>query len=197
MLRPGSYPAVVIPVSTEHGEVACQFGKSKNKGTPQVVVAFEILRGPDAGQTISWFGYFSDNVTATDRTFAALRACGFTGDDLERFPDQRPTNEVEIVVGHEEYEGKMQAKVQWVNAPGRGVKLADPMRGQDLRMFAGRFKSKLKNIPEIKTVEAKREPPSAAPPPEDAWSGNDSLPPPSDDEFRSSSQSKHDDDIPF
>lgn len=198
MLRPGTYPAVVVPVSTDFGELACQFGKSKTKGTPQVVVAFEILRGPDAGKTVSWFGYFTDNAEATERTFKALRACGFSGDDLDKFADQRPNNEVEIVVTNEEFEGKVRSKVQWVNAPNRGVRLADPMRDNDLRMFSARFKSKLKSLPDMKTVEAKREPPSAAPS-GDEWSGNDSPdPPPTDPGFGGrATPPGSDDDIPF
>src|SRR4051812_34947432 len=98
MLPSGTYPAVVVPVQTQHGLLACQFGKSKGKGTPQVVVAFEILRGPHAGQVISWFGYFTDNETATNRTLESLRICGFTGDDLDQFHAQKPENEVAIVV---------------------------------------------------------------------------------------------------
>lgn len=195
MLRPGSYPAVVLPVNTDFGELACQFGKSKTKGTPQVVVTFEILRGPDAGQTISWFGYFTDNVEATERTLKALRACGFTGDDMDKFWEQRPNNEVEIVVIHEDYEGKTRAKVAWVNARGGGVKLADPMRDADLRKFSAQFKSKLKSIPAVKAIEAKREPPSAAP--SDEWNGNDAPDPPSQSSDFGRSTPASDDDIPF
>lgn len=163
MLRPGAYAAVVVPVMTDYGELTAQFGKSKTKQTPQVAVTFEVLRGPDAGQRISWMGYFTDNTT--DRTLDALRICGFTGEDLDKFCDQRPTNEVQIVVENEEFEGKVRAKVAWVNDPnrGNGIKLADPLRDGDLRKFGAQFKSKLKAMPPVKTVEAKREPPSSAP----------------------------------
>jgi hypothetical protein len=161
MLRAGAYAAVVTPLQTDFGELACQFGKSNKKQTPLVTVAFEILRGPDAGQRISWIGYFTEKTEK--RTLEALRICGFTGDDIDKFADQRPTNEVEIIVEQETGEdGKVRPKVAWVNDPRRsgGLRLEAPLRDGDLRKFGAQFKSKLKAIPAVKTVEAKREPPS-------------------------------------
>jgi hypothetical protein len=182
-------------MATDHGELACQFGHSKEKGTPQVAVVFEILRGPDAGQKVTWMGYFTDK--STERTLKALRICGFTGDDLDTFADQRPTNEVQLILENETYDGKTRVKVAWVNDPTfGGMRMENALSGSELRKFGAKFKSSLKAIPPVKTVEAKREPPSAAPEGE-GWSGNDTLPPPSDDEFHRQNQSKHDDDIPF
>jgi hypothetical protein len=196
MIAKGNQPAVVVPVTTEHGEWACQFGHSKKKQTPQVCVTFEILRGPYAGQRISWFGYFTDK--SEKRTLEALRICGFEGDDLDKFADQRPTNEVQLVIEHEaDEEGKVRAKVAWVNDPtfGGGMKMENALSGGDLRKFGAKFKAALKAIPAMKTVEAKREAPSAA-------SEDD---PPADDFARSRREnfdqspkgSQVDDDIPF
>lgn len=164
MIAKGNHPAVVVPVTTDFGELACQFGHSKEKKTPQVSVTLEILRGPYAGQRISWMGFFTDSTE--ERTLKALRVCGFEGDDLDKFADQRPTNEVQIVVDHEEFKGVTRAKVQWINDPsfGGGMKMADALEGSSLRKFSAQFKSKLKAIPAIKTVEAKREAPSASAP---------------------------------
>jgi hypothetical protein len=198
MLSKGTYAAVVVPVSTEFGELACQFGHSKEKGTPQVSVTLEVLRGPHAGQRISWMGFFTDSTE--ERTLKALRVCGFDGDDLDKFADQRPSNEVQIVVEHEEYKGVVRAKVAWINDPsfGGGMKMANALSGSELRKFGAQFKSKLKSLPAVKTVEAKREPPSAAPP-GDEWSGNDSPdPPPTDPGFGGrATPPGSDDDIPF
>ncbi len=162
MLRPDTYAAVVVPMNTEHGELACQFGHSKEKGTPQVAVVFEILRGPFAGQRITWMGYFTEK--SQERTLKALRICGFEGDDLDKFTDQRPTNEAAIVVEVETYEGKPRAKVAWVNDPtfGGGMKMENALTGGELRKFGAKFKAALKAIPAMKTVEAKREAPSGA-----------------------------------
>lgn len=180
MLPKGVYPAAVSLMQTDFGELACQFGKAKT-GTQQVLVTFEILRGAQAGQKIGWFGYFTD--ATTERTLQALRICGFAGDDLDKFADQRPDNEVEIVVDHEIYEGKPKAKVQWVNAPGGVLRMADPLSAADMRKFSAQFKSKLKSMPAVTTKKAVREEPSAAAAPGDEpWSGNDQPDPPKENE---------------
>ena len=190
MLRAGPQPAVVVPVTTDHGELACQFGHSKEKQTPQVCVTFEILRGPDAGQRISWMGYFTDK--STKRTLEALRICGFEGDDLDKFADQHPTNEVQIVIEHETYDGKARAKVAWVNDPtfGGGMKMENALTGGELRKFGVKFKNALKAIPAMKTIEAKRESPSGAPP-------EDAEPTGRADDFDQSRPDPDDPGIPF
>lgn len=161
MIPAGTYPAVVVPQSLEGGAAsAARFGESKDKGTPFVLVAFEILSGPQAGQRISWFGYFTDKTV--DRTVESLRACGFHGDDLAAFSDQNPDIEVQIVVGHEEYEGKMRAKVQWVNSLSRGINIEKPMDKKSLGLFAARFKSKLKATAVVEGKKAERQAPTAA-----------------------------------
>src|SRR6185295_5235482 len=101
MLPADTYSAVVVPVQSDSGPLVAQFGFSKEKKTPQVVVTFEVLSGPYAGDRIAWFGYFTDNTEK--RTMESLRICGFVGDDLDKFNDQNPQNEVQIVVKHEEY----------------------------------------------------------------------------------------------
>jgi len=193
MIPAGTYPAVVVPVQLENGtEVAIQFGKSKN-GTQQAYVAFEILRGPQAGQKIGWLGFFSD--LAVERTLKSLRYCGFSGDDLHVFPSQRPDNEVDIVIEHEKYNDKVSAKVQWVNAPGGGsFKMANAFGDKELRSFGAMLKGKLKAVAPVKGKKAEREAPSAAPA-EDSdngggWSGNDDPDPPKDNPNTN-------DDIPF
>jgi len=189
MLRAGTHAAVVVPMHTDFGELACQFGKA-GTGTQQVLVMFEILRGPCAGDKISWFGYFTDGTI--QRTLESLRICGFTGEDLDKFCDQRPTNEVALVVGEEEYQGKARLKVMWINDPNRaGIKMADPLRDGDLRKFSAQFKSKLKAMPAVKTTEAKREPPSAAGEQDDRGDV-----PPDDSDF-GRSRPVDDSDIPF
>jgi hypothetical protein len=189
MIAPGTYSAVVVPQTDGGVELAARFGESNKKGTPFVLVAFEILSGPFAGQRISWFGYFTD--ATIDRTIESLRACGFTGDDLAAMGAQRPDIEVQIVVEHEEYEGKKRAKVQWVNAASRGINIEKPMDAKALGLFSARFKSKLKTIPVVEGKKAERQAPTAPPAGEDL--GDD----PMTDMRGSGPPVGGDDDIPF
>ena len=196
MLNKGMYAAVVVPVQTEFGELACQFGHSSKKATPQVVVCFEVLRGPHAGKRMSWIGYLTEK--AEERTLKTLRLCGFAGDDIDKFADQRPTNEVQLDVQDEiDDKGQTRTRIAWVNDPtfGGGMKMENALGGADLRKFGAQFKSKLKAMPAMKTVDAKRE---AAPSGEgEPWNGNDSPdPPPSDPDF-GKGDPLGDDGIPF
>lgn len=191
MIGKGNWPAAVFPIQTDDGEVACQFGHSKQKGTPQVAVCLEILRGPYAGQKITWMGFFTD--ATEERTLKSLRLLGFEGDDLGAFVTQHPTNEVVAVVEHETYDGKTRAKVAWINDPtGGGMRMANALSGADLRKFGAKFKSALKAIPATKTVEARREAPSELP--ADGGEFDQSRP---DPDPGNGSGHDGDDDIPF
>lgn len=101
------------------GAVLSESSKSK---TPQVVVTFEITTAEYAGTTIDWFGFLTDKTT--ERTIESLRYAGWKGSDLADLSDLGKTDTpvVEIVIEHEEYEGKSRPKVQWVNRVGRGGK---------------------------------------------------------------------------
>jgi len=95
------------------------FDKSANKGTLGGTVKFEFTDGPNKGQAAYWTGWMSDGALAN--TVKAWRAIGFVGDDIDAFNDQDPLTlrEVELTVENEEYKGKPQSKVQWVNKPRR------------------------------------------------------------------------------
>lgn len=147
MIAPGFYNAVAVPLEIEGSRVWAQFGESK-EGTKQVVVAFEILDGPEAGRRISWFGYFGPK--SMDRTIESLRLVGFTGDDLATLPTQQINQKVSITVEHSEWDGKVRAKVAWVNRPGGGgVKLEKPLAENDLRMFAASLRNRVKSKPAV------------------------------------------------
>lgn len=184
MINPGNHPAVVTVQSTEHGDLACQFGRSKTGNQNAfVIVKFTILRGPAARQSISWFGYFTEDTEAN--TLKSLRACGFSGDDIDKFCDQRPEQEVELVIqmkpGFQDKPAR--PEVRWVNAVNRGIKLEAPIAGADLRKFGATLKSKLKATPVVSGPKAAFDDSQAAPAGE-AWSGNDSPDPaPTDDDF--------------
>jgi hypothetical protein len=162
LIPAGAYAAVGIPVQTEQGAAWAQFGKSQNKGTLQVYVAFAVLDGPYAGRRLGWFGYFTDNTV--ERTIESLRLCGLKGDDLAAAVTGPLDQEVQLVVEHETYDGKTRAKVVWVNAPGGGAfRMANPMNTGDLRKFAASMKAKMRGKPEV--AGARREAPAVTAPP--------------------------------
>lgn len=159
MIEAGYYRAVAVPVSTPDGDTYAQFGEGKNH--PQVVVNFEILDGPEAGHRIAWFGHFSEKTI--HRTVESLRYCGFKGDDLAGAVTQKLDQEVQIVVAHDDYNGKTTAKVNWVNrAGGDGFRMDKPMAGTALSRFAAQMKNAVRQIPEANGKKAERGAPGTA-----------------------------------
>lgn len=137
MIAAGTYQAVAS---------GTQWGTAGEDNKKQIVVAFRLLDGPQVGQSISWFGYFTTKTW--ERTVEALRLCGWKGTDLENLGslDQK----VELVIEHEEYEGKTRARVQWVNKLGGGqVKLKNPMSPTEVRGFAAMMKDRCAQIKEV------------------------------------------------
>jgi len=127
-----------------------QFDRAGTDDKEQVVVQFEIVGENDAyaGWTITAFLFLTDKTF--DRTVESLRHMGWQGDDLSELPalcDQGQLGEVEIVVDHEDYQGKTQAKVKWVNRKGGGaVQLKKPLEGQELATFAARMKGRVRAV---------------------------------------------------
>jgi hypothetical protein len=101
-----------------------------------VGVEFELK---ESGQHISWYGYFTD--ATSERTIEALRFCGWRGQDLSDLSDigNDPSVEVSLVIEQEEWEGKVRAKVQWVNRAG-GLAMANPLDQGQAQAFAQRMK---------------------------------------------------------
>ena len=155
-----------------------QWGETKN-GKKQVAVQFELLSGDDMGQTVTWFGYFTDGTWK--RTMESLRYMGWRGDDLS---DLGPLDQqVEIVVELDEYNGKIRPKVQWVNRPGGGrVKLEKPLGDSELKKFAAQMKQRAKSVPVVAgpTVQTSapipREPTDQFDRPLDATGTDDEIP---------------------
>lgn len=197
LIPQAEYRAVAVPVSIDGADTWVQFGETK-KGDPQVAVQFAILDGPQAGRRAVWFGYFTADTIA--RTIESLRRCGFKGDDLAKLPFQRINQEVSIVVEHNTWEGKTTARVAWVNAAGGGgLKLAKPLSGPALGIFAAKMKRHVTAVAEVAGPAATPPAPGAvaapsgeapAAPPEpagDAWASyggqsSEDQPPPRDDD---------------
>jgi hypothetical protein len=163
------YRAMAVPFETDGGPSYVQFGTSKNGGE-QVGMQFEIISGPEAGRRVPWYGSFSEKLgerakkTPAQRTIESLRLCGFKGNDLANMPSQELNQEVSITVEHNEWEGKITCRVQWVNEPGSGgVRMANPLGQTELRRFAASMKTKVAGIGEIAGKPAVREAPTPAP----------------------------------
>jgi hypothetical protein len=173
LIPAGQYKAVAVQVDVDGVPTFVQFGTTKGNdgkaGTKQVLVQFEILEGVHAGRRVPWWGYFSEK--AWENTVKGLRACGFKGDDLAALPAQQLDQEVSIVVGVNEWNGKKNNRVEWVNASSGGIKLAAPMNGNDLRQFSAFMKSRAAKVPAVEGKKAEKDAPASA---------NDEPPPPTD-----------------
>src|ERR1043166_3482315 len=123
---------IALPRSWDFGET--------DKGTEQVAVEFEILEGEDAGEFITWYGFFTDDTE--DRSTESLRNCGWKGEedtDLQGMGSRK----VQLVVEDENYQGKTHSRVRWVNrAGGNGVRLKKTMQPEIGRMLAARLDRK-------------------------------------------------------
>jgi hypothetical protein len=85
-------------------------------GSQRAIVPMRITKGDQEGQLIDFRGSLSEG-KALEITNRALEAMGYDYDD-----DASVTrNEVQIVVQHEEYNGKTYANIQFVNDPNRAA----------------------------------------------------------------------------
>jgi hypothetical protein len=125
-LQPGTYKARGI---------AAQLGFTEG-GKEQVAVQLEILDENYHGETISWYGYFTEKTA--DRTLESLRLLGWASDDLFDLSGIGST-EIRAILEEEDYNGKMILKVKWINGPG-GLALKAPMSDAQARDFSQRMK---------------------------------------------------------
>jgi len=129
---------------------AAQFSETR-KGDEQIVLGFEIVdpsRPDEQGMHISYFGGFGEN--SIDFTVDALRACGWKGDDVSEVPalaeSGQLATEVRLKIEHETYEGKLRARVKFVNRVGGGakIKLERALDDDRVRRFAASMKSRIR-----------------------------------------------------
>lgn len=120
---------------------------SSNKGTPTVALGFRMSEGDvDQGRVITAFRYPTD--AALEYCVKDLRTCGWQGDDMGAMDDaELAANEVELVVEHEEYDGKLRAKVKWINPLGGGmIKSETPMDEKQKRDFGRAMAAKVRAL---------------------------------------------------
>lgn len=161
--------------------IGAAIGKAST-GTHQIAIEFEFL---DEQGGITYYGPLTD--AAFEYTMKAIRSAGFQGDDLSNLSSlSMDTPEVMLVIGPEEYNGKVTRKVKFINSMG-GLALKDALQGDDLASFARRMKGK---IVAFDRSEGTRKP---APKQEARRPVSDGPPPPRDED----APPRPMDDIPF
>jgi hypothetical protein len=110
-------------------------------GKEQVAVEWGLLDG--SGRKITSYHYFSSD-KAIEISMDGLRTAGFQGNDLSDLStlchsEGCPTPECEIVIVHEEYNGKTSAKVRFINSAG-GLALSAPLDDAKAKAFAARMR---------------------------------------------------------
>ena len=134
LLPEGEYSACVIPFGTESASI--QFGETPKKGTPYAGVRLGILDGEQSGKSIFCNRYLTEKTIV--RTVNDLHKLGFKGNRLNEFVNQNPSTTVSITVEHEEHEGKVSARVKWINSA--AIKLAP----SDLDALSDKLEEELK-----------------------------------------------------
>ncbi|MFH0899058.1 MAG: hypothetical protein V2A73_00370, partial [Pseudomonadota bacterium] len=127
MIEPGRYRA--RPRSWALGETSA--------GKPQIAVEMALSDASLGIESLTWYGYFSEG--ALEIAIKALHAMGWEGIDLGDFLDSPALDtakEVEIVVENEAYEGRVYARVKFINSIREGVALRQQMTPASVRAFA-------------------------------------------------------------
>jgi hypothetical protein len=125
-----------------------------DNGKDYIGVFFKIEEGEFLGETITWYGYFTEKTE--QRTIESLRYCGWEGHDFTKL-EGLSRNPVKIVIDEEEYEGKKRLKVQWVNRLG-SMAIKNTMDDKKRAAFSARMKGAAMAISKdlAKSVEVSR-----------------------------------------
>lgn len=118
-------------------------GLSSNNNV-QISVRFAFKDENGANQGMTWFGSFTEG--ALKHTLKALRAMGWCGSDpveLDGNGGGLDTNEVELVLRREEYNGETRTKIAFVNAIGGGLILGTPLDPAGKAKFRADMKGRI------------------------------------------------------
>lgn len=116
-------------------------GESKS-GKEQLAIEFRLTDPEAPTKLITAFLFFTEKTF--DRTIESLRHCGWQGDDLTNLSGL-DANEVDLVLEEEEYEGKRQTKVKWINRCG-GLTLKAPLSEDKARTFAASMRDRIRAL---------------------------------------------------
>lgn len=138
-------------------------------GTDQVAVEFEVVEGEQKGARITWYGFFTEKTE--ERTFEALRICGWTGTDLSDLTGL-DANVVELACEPEDSqpnpetgEIKTRLRVRWVNRSG-GIVMKNRMDEDKKKVLAAKMKARLAAFDAKARAEGRQSaPPPVRPPP--------------------------------
>ncbi len=110
-------------------------------GNDQVEIGFVLAEGPSQGQPIRYWGTFGES--SLEITFNALRNAGWTGDDLADLSSVGQSDaQPYLVIAHEEWQGKVSARVKWVNSPSTVV-MKNVMNRGETQAFAQRMRGSI------------------------------------------------------
>ena len=124
-----------------HGNAALGFTKN---GKEQVAVLLRFIGGPNDGQHVTWYGYFTEKTE--ERTLESLRYMGWTGDDISDLSTVGDSDapEVDVVLEDEQDEdtGETRVRVRWINRIA-GLAMKERMNEAQAKMFAARIKGRV------------------------------------------------------
>lgn len=140
--------------------VECEWVEGKT--APQLFVKFDIKDPAFAGER--FHNYFSFNGGAFKYSMESLRVMGLKHDDLDQITIADLPNDVDLVLGPEEWKGETKLKLKFVNDPNfQGkAKKADPSRLRDFAQQAKQtiaFHEKREEEAELGPPPDREEPP--------------------------------------
>lgn len=135
-VTPGQEGGTKIPPGTYQmratdADLGYTAGSENEPAKPQVAVLLEFVDGPFAGQSLTWYGFFTEKTKAG--TIRALRTIGWTGNDLSDLSTAR--GEAPCVVQNEtDLQGVARAKVRFIG--GGALALKNVMSDEQKKAFA-------------------------------------------------------------
>lgn len=188
----------IIPVGTWDATVVASVLGKTGTGKEQIAITFQ----DEAGNRSTWYGYFTD--AAIERTLETLQILGWVAAQNDWRLDTLHNTDLivgakaAIVVEDEEYDGKIRAKIRWVNELGGGA-VKEQMAPAEAEAFAKRLRSVLarKKGPAPSTARAAAPAKPAAPASRGTSRGRGPAPSPAPGAGQADDYTKFDDDIPF
>lgn len=118
---------------------------AEKNGTEQIAIDVEV---PSLARCFTVFLYFTD--AAAPIAIEKLRACGWTGDDVTKLVGV-DTNEIDVSIKYETYQGKERMKVDIATGGGGRIKLQNQMDDRAKRAFGARMLALIKQGPKPAT----------------------------------------------
>lgn len=166
-------PSNLIPNDTTVNAKAVSWDlDTTGTGSVRIRVLFALM-GEYAGRHLTYDGYFSDGTYA--RTIESLRYMGWEGADLDNI-EGLDKNEVQLLIGQEEYEGKWRNRVRFVNRLA-SLFLSNPLDIAAKKSFAQSMKGRILALEQGKPKNGPvTRKPAASPPGKPAAAGDGDIP---------------------